>query len=84
MAEGVEDADTLAFVHAAGADLAQGYHIARPLAAADLTAWLECHPGPDGALDADGPLGPPATTPARPRQFRPQPVLGARRAERAA
>ncbi|MFQ4137953.1 EAL domain-containing protein [Nodosilinea sp. PGN35] len=39
-AEGVEDAETLAYLTAIGCDLAQGYHIARPLAGEDFRPWL--------------------------------------------
>ncbi|HVC02951.1 MAG TPA: EAL domain-containing response regulator [Steroidobacteraceae bacterium] len=41
VAEGVEDAATLAYLRDAGCDLAQGYFIAMPMYAADATAWLE-------------------------------------------
>jgi EAL domain-containing protein (putative c-di-GMP-specific phosphodiesterase class I) len=37
VAEGVEEAETLATLASLGCDLAQGYYIARPTAAADLT-----------------------------------------------
>lgn len=40
VAEGVEDADTLAVLHHLRCDLAQGYHIARPMPADEFTAWL--------------------------------------------
>jgi diguanylate cyclase (GGDEF)-like protein len=40
VAEGVEDARTLRRLTEFGADVAQGYHIARPLPAAELDAWL--------------------------------------------
>ena len=38
-AEGVEDAATLAFLAEVGCDRAQGYHVARPMAAEALPAW---------------------------------------------
>jgi EAL domain-containing protein (putative c-di-GMP-specific phosphodiesterase class I) len=41
VAEGVEDAATLAYLRAAGCDLAQGYFIAVPMPAADLGRWLD-------------------------------------------
>jgi EAL domain-containing protein (putative c-di-GMP-specific phosphodiesterase class I) len=44
VAEGVEDAATLAFLRNSGCDLAQGYHLARPLDAAALDTWLAEHP----------------------------------------
>ncbi len=40
VAEGIEDAGTLDVVRDLGCDQAQGYHIARPLAAADALRWL--------------------------------------------
>jgi len=40
-AEGVENADTLALLTAMGADVAQGYFIARPLANADFLDFME-------------------------------------------
>jgi EAL domain-containing protein (putative c-di-GMP-specific phosphodiesterase class I) len=41
--EGVEDAETLAWIEEVGCDLGQGYVISRPLAAAAMTAWLDDH-----------------------------------------
>jgi EAL domain-containing protein (putative c-di-GMP-specific phosphodiesterase class I) len=43
VAEGIEDADTLNALRAVGCDLAQGFHLARPMAAAALTAALREH-----------------------------------------
>lgn len=40
-AEGVEDATTLSFLRECGCDLAQGYHIARPMFPADVERWVE-------------------------------------------
>jgi EAL domain-containing protein (putative c-di-GMP-specific phosphodiesterase class I) len=40
VAEGIEDAETLAFLRELDCDLVQGYFISRPLAGADATAWL--------------------------------------------
>ncbi|MFC4066600.1 putative bifunctional diguanylate cyclase/phosphodiesterase [Actinoplanes subglobosus] len=37
VAEGIEDADTLSALHELGCDLAQGYHLARPMTADALT-----------------------------------------------
>ena len=45
-AEGVENADTLTFLREEGCDLAQGYHIARPMWGADVTEWLELRGNP--------------------------------------
>jgi EAL domain-containing protein (putative c-di-GMP-specific phosphodiesterase class I) len=39
IAEGIEDADTLSEIVAAGCRLAQGYYFSRPLPAADLAPW---------------------------------------------
>ena len=41
VAEGIEDANTLRTLKDMGCDLAQGYHIARPMPAADFHIWLE-------------------------------------------
>jgi diguanylate cyclase (GGDEF)-like protein len=41
VAEGIEDADTLAEVVSAGCSLAQGYYFARPLPAAELVPWAQ-------------------------------------------
>jgi diguanylate cyclase (GGDEF)-like protein len=40
IAEGVEDGETLNELAALGCDLAQGYHVSRPLAADAFTEWL--------------------------------------------
>jgi EAL domain-containing protein (putative c-di-GMP-specific phosphodiesterase class I) len=40
VAEGIEDEATLSFIRLAGAHLAQGYYLSRPLTSADATAWL--------------------------------------------
>jgi len=44
VAEGVEDQKTLDRLASFGCDAAQGYHIARPMGAADLTGWLRSSP----------------------------------------
>jgi len=41
VAEGVEDLDALKMLIAMGCDVAQGYHVSRPLPAAKVAAWLE-------------------------------------------
>jgi EAL domain-containing protein (putative c-di-GMP-specific phosphodiesterase class I) len=43
VAEGVEDADTLATLTTLNCDLAQGYFISRPLEPAAMTLWLTGH-----------------------------------------
>jgi EAL domain-containing protein (putative c-di-GMP-specific phosphodiesterase class I) len=40
IAEGIEDAQTLDLLKTFGCDEGQGYHIARPMAAADFTAYM--------------------------------------------
>ena len=42
--EGVEDADTLAALRAWGCDVAQGYHIGRPMPADRFLAWVAEQP----------------------------------------
>jgi diguanylate cyclase (GGDEF)-like protein len=42
-AEGVEDAETLSYLRRIGCDLAQGYHIAPPMAAAEVVPWAHDH-----------------------------------------
>lgn len=44
VAEGVEDQKTLDRLASFGCDAAQGYHIARPMGAADLTGWMKSSP----------------------------------------
>ena len=43
VAEGVEDEPTLQALADLGCDQAQGYHLARPVPAADLRTWLDAH-----------------------------------------
>ncbi len=40
VAEGVEDGETLDYLTKKGCDLAQGYHIARPMPAEEVSCWL--------------------------------------------
>jgi EAL domain-containing protein (putative c-di-GMP-specific phosphodiesterase class I) len=49
--EGVEDAATLRSLRVWGCDIAQGYHIARPMPGADVVPWLAIQqvPVPRGA-----------------------------------
>ncbi|MGY2065502.1 EAL domain-containing protein [Blastococcus sp. SYSU DS0619] len=44
--EGVEDADSLAALREWGCDVAQGYHISRPMPAERVQGWLEARPTP--------------------------------------
>ncbi|MFN3579909.1 MAG: putative bifunctional diguanylate cyclase/phosphodiesterase [Pseudomonas sp.] len=43
IAEGVENAECLAWLRQRGCDTAQGYFISRPIAAADLQLWLQSY-----------------------------------------
>jgi EAL domain-containing protein (putative c-di-GMP-specific phosphodiesterase class I) len=43
VAEGIEDEGTLQALRELGCDLAQGYHLSRPLTAAGFAAWLAAH-----------------------------------------
>ena len=40
IAEGVESDEQLASVRDLGCDLAQGYHLSKPLMAADVVTWI--------------------------------------------
>ena len=51
VAEGVEDRDDWEFLREVGCELAQGYFVARPMAAEDLAAWLDAWRGQREALD---------------------------------
>jgi diguanylate cyclase (GGDEF)-like protein len=46
VAEGVESQSVLDRLRVVGSDLAQGYHIARPMPASDLVPWLEARAQP--------------------------------------
>jgi diguanylate cyclase (GGDEF)-like protein len=46
VAEGVEDAAALQMLREGGCDVAQGYHIARPMVAEALTQWLDAPTSP--------------------------------------
>jgi len=46
VAEGVEDAAALQMLREAGCDVAQGYHIARPMPAEQITQWLDAPTSP--------------------------------------
>ena len=49
VAEGVEDARTWTWLRELGCDIAQGYHVSRPVPPDELTAWLESLPRANGA-----------------------------------
>jgi EAL domain-containing protein (putative c-di-GMP-specific phosphodiesterase class I) len=63
--EGVEDAATLAALRAWGCDVAQGYHIARPMPADDFVPWLVAQPSwiprGGGGLPSPRPASEPTT-----------------------
>jgi len=44
VAEGVENESVLAYLRTVNCDIAQGYHLCRPLPAGELTRWLDAHP----------------------------------------
>jgi EAL domain-containing protein (putative c-di-GMP-specific phosphodiesterase class I) len=44
VAEGIENQQSLDMLVGMGCDYGQGYHIARPMPAADLRAWAEASP----------------------------------------
>ena len=44
VAEGVENQEILEQLTALGCDSAQGYHISRPMSAAELATWLAQYP----------------------------------------
>jgi diguanylate cyclase (GGDEF)-like protein len=46
VAEGVEDCTTLEVIDRLGCDIAQGYHIARPMPADEMLAWLHRQTAP--------------------------------------
>jgi EAL domain-containing protein (putative c-di-GMP-specific phosphodiesterase class I) len=48
VAEGIEEAWTLTFLRDLECDVAQGYHIGRPLPAAQIQDWLSDNTGPTG------------------------------------
>lgn len=55
VAEGVEDAETLAILTTLGCGLAQGYHVSRPLEPAAMTHWLTtADPSSIGFLPTSG------------------------------
>jgi EAL domain-containing protein (putative c-di-GMP-specific phosphodiesterase class I) len=64
--EGVEDAETLAALRAWGCDVAQGYHIARPMPADEFLPWLVEQPSwipRGGAIPTPRPASEPTSQP---------------------
>jgi EAL domain-containing protein (putative c-di-GMP-specific phosphodiesterase class I) len=54
VAEGVEDEATLALLTRLGCDAAQGFHLSKPLPAAELLPWLRGAPRPASVPPAPG------------------------------
>jgi EAL domain-containing protein (putative c-di-GMP-specific phosphodiesterase class I) len=52
VAEGVEDEQTLQALAALGCDTVRGYHLSRPLPAAELEDWLDARASESAAVDA--------------------------------
>lgn len=52
VAEGVEDETTLVALKALGVDVAQGYHLGRPMPEEHLQRWIEDRSGADGVREA--------------------------------
>jgi EAL domain-containing protein (putative c-di-GMP-specific phosphodiesterase class I) len=56
VAEGIEDAFTFERLRALGCELAQGFHMSKPLPAASLLSWWDVHAArPSGAPSAEQP-----------------------------
>jgi len=56
--QGVEHGDDLELLRRLGCDLAQGFHLARPLPTGDLLDWLERRRvGADAPTELDHPSG---------------------------
>jgi diguanylate cyclase (GGDEF)-like protein len=72
VAEGVETPQTLAALAELGCDAAQGYHVARPMPAAEAVAWMRDHglrPQPASTAGAAD------LAPQRPAQLHPGPAI---------
>ncbi len=54
IAEGVEDAPTLRRLARLGCDLAQGYHMSKPIPPEDFARWMQDRPTPEPVLKAVG------------------------------
>jgi len=55
IAEGVEDQETWGQLLAMGCDIAQGYHIARPIPSDQVISWFKTSGWSSGCLEASGP-----------------------------
>ncbi|HUA49571.1 MAG TPA: bifunctional diguanylate cyclase/phosphodiesterase [Solirubrobacteraceae bacterium] len=62
VAEGIEDAFTFERLRALGCELAQGFHLSKPLPASGLVSWLDLRSGPaaEGAAASSNPARPSA------------------------
>ena len=56
VAEGAENDPCIAFLRAAGCEIAQGYGISRPISAADFEAWLGKRQSPEHSRRVDAQL----------------------------
>ncbi|CAN5468615.1 hypothetical protein BH10ACT1_BH10ACT1_36570 [soil metagenome] len=56
VAEGVEHADDLLLLQRLGCDLAQGFHLSRPLPQAELLRWLDLHAASSPDDPSDDPI----------------------------
>lgn len=66
VAEGIEDEFTFERLRALGCELAQGFHLSKPLPASGLVSWWDKHAPASEATRASSPRQAPAvTTPAR-------------------
>jgi diguanylate cyclase (GGDEF)-like protein len=64
IAEGVEDGPTLERLAALGCDLAQGYHLSRPMPASAFSSWLDDSSFAGGPAASAGAGGPAPAVPA--------------------
>jgi EAL domain-containing protein (putative c-di-GMP-specific phosphodiesterase class I) len=64
--EGVEDAATLRALRVWGCDIAQGYHIARPMPGERFPGWLAAQPPAAPAVPAAEPTAPAVPAPRSP------------------
>jgi diguanylate cyclase (GGDEF)-like protein len=57
VAEGIEDQTTLELITLLGGDIAQGYHVARPMPIDRLLTWLRCSTAPTAPTAPTGTVG---------------------------
>jgi EAL domain-containing protein (putative c-di-GMP-specific phosphodiesterase class I) len=58
IAEGVEDGETLEHLGLLGCDLAQGFHLSRPMPADAFVSWLNADQGPGAVIGGRGAVAP--------------------------